>query len=246
VFEKIKILSEIILTNITKEGRLMKFFNNGWDEVLADEFEKDYFKELIAKVDEEYKKFKVYPPREKVFSAFKVCDIKDIKVVILGQDPYHEEGQAHGMCFSVMPNVEIPPSLKNIYKEIQTELGIAPPNHGYLMSWAKQGIFLLNTTLTVRAHQANSHSTFGWQKFTDRVISEVSNRCENVVFLLWGRNAISKKPLIDETKHLVLTSAHPSPLSAYNGFFGNGHFVKTNEYLKSHGKSEINWKIENI
>lgn len=224
----------------------MKFFNNGWDKVLEDEFEKDYFKNLLTKVDEEYDKYKVYPPRSKIFSALTACDIKDVKVVILGQDPYHEPGQAHGMCFSVLPGVDIPPSLKNIYKEIKEELGIDPPNHGCLISWAKQGILLLNTTLTVREHQANSHSTYGWQRFTDRIIEEVSKQDKPVVFLLWGRNAINKKPLIDESKHLVLTSAHPSPLSAYNGFFGNGHFKKTNEFLKAHGRGEINWKIENI
>lgn len=224
----------------------MKFFNNGWDEVLADEFEKPYFKALLEKVDEEYSKYKVYPPRGKIFSALTHCDIKDVKVVLLGQDPYHEEGQAHGMCFSVMPNIEIPPSLKNIYKEIQTEYGFEPPNHGYLMSWAKQGVLLLNTTLTVRAHQANSHAAFGWQKFTDRVIEEVNRQDKPVVFMLWGRNAISKKPLIDESKNLVLTSPHPSPLSAYAGFFGNGHFKKANEFLKAKGRGEINWKIENI
>lgn len=224
----------------------MKFFNNGWDAALEDEFEKPYFKELLEKVDEEYSKYKVYPPRGKIFAALTNCDINDIKVVILGQDPYHEEGQAHGMCFSVLPGVEVPPSLKNIYKEIQAEYGFAPPNHGCLMSWAKQGILLLNTTLTVREHQANSHSTYGWQKFTDRVIQEVNKKEEPVVFLLWGRNAISKQKFIDENKHYVLTSAHPSPLSAYQGFLGNGHFKKANDFLKMQGKTEINWKIENI
>jgi uracil-DNA glycosylase len=224
----------------------MKFFNNGWDNVLEDEFEKDYFKQLLAKVDEEYSKYTVYPARGKIFSALTHCDIKDVKVVILGQDPYHEEGQAHGMSFSVMPGVDIPPSLKNIYKEIQNEYGYTPPNHGYLLSWANQGVLLLNATLTVRAHLANSHSNFGWQKFTDRIIQEVSKQDNPVVFILWGRNAINKRPLIDETKHLVLTSAHPSPLSAYNGFFGNGHFLKANEFLKSKNRGEINWKIENI
>lgn len=224
----------------------MKFFNNGWDEALADEFDKEYFKELLCKVDDEYTKYTIYPPRNKIFSALKHCDIKDVKVVILGQDPYHEPGQAHGMCFSVLPGVDIPPSLKNIYKEIQEEYGYAPPNHGCLVSWSNQGVLLLNTTLTVREHQANSHSKYGWQKFTDRVIEEVNKQEKPVVFILWGRNAISKKPLIDETRHLVLTSAHPSPLSAYQGFFGNGHFKKTNEFLKEHNREEINWKIENI
>lgn len=224
----------------------MKFFNNGWDEVLEDEFEKPYFKELMDKVDDEYEKYTVYPPRNKVFSALKHCDIKDVKVVILGQDPYHEEGQAHGMCFSVMPGVDVPPSLKNIYKEIAAEYGYQAPNHGYLVSWSDQGVLLLNTTLTVREHQANSHSTYGWQKFTDRVIQEVNKQEKPVVFLLWGRNAIAKQKFIDETKHLVLTSAHPSPLSAYQGFLGNGHFKKANDFLKMQKRKEINWKIENI
>lgn len=224
----------------------MKFFNNGWDEVLEDEFEKPYFKALLEKVDEEYNSRKIYPPRNKIFSALTHCDIKDVKVVILGQDPYHEEGQAHGMCFSVMPGVVVPPSLKNIYKEIEAEYGYKAPNHGYLVSWSNQGVLLLNTTLTVREHEANSHSTYGWQKFTDRIIQEVNKQAQPVVFLLWGRNAISKQKFIDENKHLVLTSAHPSPLSAYQGFFGNGHFKKTNEFLKLHGRKEINWKIEDI
>ena len=224
----------------------MKFFNNGWDECLADEFEKTYFKELLNKVDEEYEKYRVYPERGKIFSALTHCDISDVKVVILGQDPYHEEGQAHGMCFSVLPGVDIPPSLKNIYKEIQSEYGFEPPNHGCLVSWSNQGVLLLNTTLTVREHMANSHSKFGWQKFTDRVIQEVNKQEKPVVFMLWGRNAIAKKEFIDENKHLVLTSAHPSPLSAYQGFLGNGHFKKCNDFLKLHDRKEINWKIENI
>ena len=224
----------------------MKFFNNNWDEALEDEFEKPYFKELLNKVDEEYTNYTVYPARGKIFSALTNCDLSDVKVVILGQDPYHEEGQAHGMCFSVMPGVDTPPSLKNIYKEINAEYGYDVPNHGYLVSWSDQGVFLLNTTLTVRAHQANSHSQFGWQKFTDRVIQEINKQDKPVVFLLWGRNAISKQKFIDENKHLVLTSVHPSPLSAYAGFFGNGHFKKTNEFLKANGREEINWKIENI
>ena len=224
----------------------MKFFNNGWDKCLEDEFEKEYFKALLEKVDEEYSNYNVYPPKGKIFSAFTTCDIEDIKVVILGQDPYHEPGQAHGMCFSVLPNVQIPPSLKNIYKEIQAEYGYEPPNHGCLISWARQGILLLNTTLTVREHLANSHAGYGWQKFTDRVIEEVSKQDKPIVFILWGRNAINKRPLIDESKHLVLTSAHPSPLSAYNGFFGNNHFKLTNEFLKENGRDEINWRIDNI
>lgn len=224
----------------------MKFFNNNWDKVLEDEFEKDYFKTLLNKVDEEYSKYKVYPPRNKIFSALTNCDINDVKVVILGQDPYHEEGQAHGMSFSVLPGVDIPPSLKNIYKEIESEFGYPAPNHGYLMKWAKQGVLLLNATLTVRAHQANSHSKFGWQKFTDRVIQEVNKQDNPVVFILWGNNAISKEKFIDASKHLVLKSVHPSPLSAYAGFFGNNHFKKANEFLKKNNREEIDWRIESI
>lgn len=224
----------------------MKFFNNNWDKVLEDEFEKDYFKTLLNKVDEEYSKYKVYPPRNKIFSALTNCDINDVKVVILGQDPYHEEGQAHGMSFSVLPGVDIPPSLKNIYKEIESEFGYPTPNHGYLMKWAKQGVLLLNATLTVRAHQANSHSKFGWQKFTDRVIQEVNKQDNPVVFILWGNNASSKEKFIDASKHLVLKSVHPSPLSAYAGFFGNNHFKKANEFLKNNNREEIDWRIDNI
>lgn len=224
----------------------MKFFNNNWDNVLADEFDKTYFKELLNKVDEEYSKYKVYPARGKIFSALTHCDINDVKVVILGQDPYHEEGQAHGMSFSVMPGVAVPPSLKNIYKEIENEYGYPAPNHGYLMKWAKQGVLLLNATLTVRAHLANSHSKFGWQKFTDRVIQEVNRQNNPVVFILWGNNAISKEKYIDQNKHLVLKSVHPSPLSAYAGFFGNNHFKKANEFLKNNNREKIDWRIEDI
>lgn len=224
----------------------MNFFNNGWDKVLEDEFEKTYFQDLLNKVDEEYSKYKVYPARGKIFSALTNCDINDVKVVILGQDPYHEEGQAHGMSFSVLPGVAIPPSLKNIYKEIENEYGFSAPNHGYLMKWAKQGILLLNATLTVREHQANSHAKFGWQKFTDRVIQEVSKQNKPVVFILWGNNAISKEKFIDKTKHLVLKSVHPSPLSAYAGFFGNNHFKLANDFLRNNRREEIDWRIENI
>lgn len=224
----------------------MKFFNNGWDKVLEDEFEKTYFQDLLNKVDEEYSKYKVYPARGKIFSALTNCDINDVKVVILGQDPYHEEGQAHGMSFSVLPGVAIPPSLKNIYKEIENEYGFTAPNHGYLMKWAKQGVLLLNATLTVREHQANSHAKFGWQKFTDRVIQEVAKQNKPVVFILWGNNAISKEKFIDKTKHLVLKSVHPSPLSAYAGFFGNNHFKLANDFLRNNRREEIDWRIENI
>lgn len=224
----------------------MIFFKNDWDNVLEEEMEKPYFKELLNKVDDEYKKYTVYPARNKIFSALTNCPLSEVKVVILGQDPYHEEGQAHGMSFSVMPGIEIPPSLKNIYKEIENEYGYKPASHGYLMKWAKQGVLLLNATLTVREHQANSHSKYGWQRFTDKIIEEVSNQDKPVVFLLWGRNAIAKEGLIDTSKHLVLKSVHPSPLSAYAGFFGNNHFKKANEFLKEHGRKEIDWRIDEL
>ena len=220
----------------------MKFFNNGWDDVLEDEFEKDYFKQLLNKVDEEYSKYKVYPPREKIFSALTNCDINDVKVVILGQDPYHEEGQAHGMSFSVMPGIDIPPSLKNIYKEIESEYGFAPPNHGYLMKWAKQGVLLLNAVLTVRQGQANSHKNMGWENVTAKIIEKLNEREKPVVFLLWGANAKTFEQYITNKHHYVLKSAHPSPLSAYNGFFGNGHFKKCNQILKELGQAEIDWQ----
>ena len=224
----------------------MKFFGNGWDEVLEQEFQKEYFKELIEKVDEEYKKYHVYPPREKIFSALKLCDYKDVKVVLLGQDPYHGYGQAHGLCFSVLPNVKIPPSLKNIYKEMEDDVGTTAPNHGCLISWARQGVLLLNTVLSVREGQPNSHASYGWQTFTDEIIKKVNELETPVVFILWGANAKAKLPLIDQKRHLALCSAHPSPFSAYNGFFGCKHFSKTNEFLKKHGRKEINWQIPNI
>ena len=224
----------------------MKFFGNSWDKVLESEFEKEYFKELLVKVDSEYQTRKIYPPQEKIFSAFKYCDFKDIKVVILGQDPYHGEGQAHGLCFSVMPGITPPPSLKNIFKELQSDLGVVPANHGCLVSWAKQGVLLLNTTLTVREGQPNSHSTYGWQVFTDEVIKKINENDNPIVFLLWGGNAKSKMKFLNNKNHLVLHSAHPSPLSAYNGFFGNKHFSKTNEFLEKNGVSPIIWEIKNI
>ena len=224
----------------------MKFFGNSWDEVLEDEFQKDYFQLLLQKVDEEYSKYNVYPPREKIFSAFKYCDYKNVKVVLLGQDPYHGYGQAHGLCFSVMPGINPPPSLKNIYKEMQEDVGTTPPNHGCLTSWAKQGVLLLNTVLTVREGQPNSHAAFGWQTFTDNVIKKINELEEPVVFLLWGANAKNKLPLITNKKHLILSCAHPSPFSAYNGFFGCKHFSKTNAFLKANGREEIDWQIPNI
>lgn len=224
----------------------MKFFGNSWDEVLEEEFNKPYFQELLLKVDEEYQKHTVYPPQDKIFSAFKLCDYKDIKVVLLGQDPYHGYGQAHGLCFSVLPEVTPPPSLKNIFKEMADDVHVSEPNHGCLVSLARQGVLLLNTVLTVREGQPNSHAGLGWQTFTDAVIKKVNELDKPVVFLLWGANAKSKIPLITNKKHLILSCAHPSPFSAYNGFFGCKHFSKTNAFLKANGREEINWQIPNI
>ncbi len=224
----------------------MKFFGNSWDEVLEEEFNKPYFQELLLKVDEEYQKHTVYPPQDKIFSAFKLCNYKDIKVVLLGQDPYHGYGQAHGLCFSVLPGVTPPPSLKNIFKEMADDVHVSEPNHGCLVSLARQGVLLLNTVLTVREGQPNSHAGLGWQTFTDAVIKKVNELDKPVVFLLWGANAKSKIPLITNKKHLILSCAHPSPFSAYNGFFGCKHFSKTNAFLKANGREEINWQIPNI
>ena len=224
----------------------MKFFGNSWDDCLEEEFNKSYFQDLLRKVDEEYSKYRIYPPREKIFSALKFCDYNDVKVVLLGQDPYHGYGQAHGLCFSVLPGVQMPPSLKNIFKELKSDLNVDMPNHGCLSSWAKQGVLLLNTVLTVREGQPNSHAQYGWQQFTDEIIKKINNLDKPVVFLLWGANAKSKMKYITNDKHLVLYSAHPSPLSAYNGFFGNKHFSKTNDFLIKNGREPINWRIPNI
>jgi len=224
----------------------MKFFGNSWDDCLEEEFNKPYFQDLLQKVDEEYSKYRIYPPREKIFSALKFCDYNDVKVVLLGQDPYHGFGQAHGLCFSVLPGVQMPPSLKNIFKELKSDLNVDMPNHGCLSSWAKQGVLLLNTVLTVREGQPNSHAQYGWQQFTDEIIKKINNLDKPVVFLLWGANAKSKIKYITNDKHLVLYSAHPSPLSAYNGFFGNKHFSKTNDFLIKNGREPINWRIPNI
>lgn len=221
----------------------MEFFRNSWDEVLDDVFESSKFEQLMQRVFDEYKTKTVYPPQNKVFSAFKLTPYDKVRVVILGQDPYHGAGQAHGVSFSVMPNVACPPSLKNMYKEIENELGVKMSGSGCLVPWAKQGVFLLNSVLTVVANTPGSHKEIGWQWFTDQVIKKLSDRKEPIVFLLWGSYAISKRALIDTKKHVVLTCPHPSPLSAYSGFFGCGHFAKTNEILKSWGEQPIDWKI---
>lgn len=224
----------------------MEFFQNDWDNVLEKEFEKDYFKNIIDKVEREYATHKIYPAENKIFSAFKLTSFNDVKVVIIGQDPYHGEGQAHGLCFSVMPGVQTPPSLVNIFKEIADDIGGYVPDNGYLVPWAKQGVLLLNTVLTVREGQPNSHRSLGWEEFTDAVIKSLNEKENRIVFLLWGNNAKQKASLIDQNKHSVLTASHPSPLSAYNGFFGCKHFSKTNEILKASGQKSIDWQIENI
>ena len=217
-----------------------------WAEALAPEFTKPYYKKLFQTVSEEYRTHRIFPPGDDIFNAFHLTPLPQVKVVILGQDPYHGEGQAHGLCFSVRPDVEIPPSLVNIYKELEEDVGCYIPNNGYLEKWARQGVLLLNTVLTVRAHQANSHRGIGWEEFTDAAIRVLAAQDRPMVFILWGKPAQAKKPMITNPKHLVLFSAHPSPLSAYRGFFGSRVFSRTNQYLESHGLTPIDWQIENI
>jgi len=213
---------------------------------LKEEFQEEYYQKLRTFLITEYRTKTIYPDMYHIFEAMKATDYDDVKVVILGQDPYHEPNQAHGMAFSVQPGVRIPPSLFNIYKELSSQLGLTIPNHGYLMKWAKQGVLLLNAVLTVERGKANSHKNMGWEQFTDRVIQLVNAKEKPVVFLLWGSNAIAKAKMIDTKKHLVLTSPHPSPLSAYRGFFGNGHFLTTNEFLKQKYSQVIDWQIDDI
>ncbi len=220
--------------------------NNDWKEILKEEINKDYFSELKKILVEEYKNFKVYPPKKDIFTAFSLTSYSDIKVVLLGQDPYHQNGQAHGLAFSVNKGVRIPPSLLNMYKELEDDLGFSIPNHGYLTKWAEQGVLLLNTSLTVRDSEANSHSRIGWNIFTDNIIKKINEREKPVIFLLWGNNAKSKEKFIDTRKHYVLKGVHPSPLSASRGFFGCKHFSKVNQILKENNLKEIDWKIENI
>lgn len=216
---------------------------NEWDELLKDEFEKDYYKKLRGILANEYKTHTVYPDMYDIFNALKYTSYSDVKAVIIGQDPYHGPNQAHGLCFSVKRGVTPPPSLKNIFKEIQSELGITPPDHGELTSWAKQGVLMLNNVLTVRAGQANSHKGIGWEAFTDRVISILNERETPIVFLLWGGNARQKAKIVTNPIHKILSCAHPSPLSAYNGFFGCGHFAECNEFLKETGREPIDWSL---
>lgn len=212
-----------------------------WRVELADEWDKPYFKRLVDFVHDEYKQFQVFPPGRKIFAAFDATPFDKVKVVIIGQDPYHDVGQANGMCFSVGDGVPFPPSLVNIFKEIHDDLGKPIPTSGDLTRWARQGVLLLNSTLTVRAHSAGSHQNRGWEEFTDEVILHLVSKRDNLVFILWGAYAIKKGAFIDRSRHLVLTSPHPSPLSAHRGFFGNKHFSRTNEYLVAHGKEPIDW-----
>ena len=214
---------------------------DSWRQRLQHEFEKPYFQELTQFVKSEYQSQTVYPPGPEIFRAFDCCSFEDLKVVILGQDPYHGEGQANGLCFSVRDGVRMPPSLQNIFKEIHTDLGKPVPSNGSLERWAKQGILLLNATLTVRASSPGSHQQKGWELFTDEVIKIISEKKENIVFILWGAYAQKKGEVINKNKHLIIKSAHPSPFSAHNGFFGSKPFSKTNEYLRSKGLQEIQW-----
>ncbi len=217
---------------------------NEWDELLKDEFCKEYYLNLRRFLKKEYLTYRVYPDMYDIFNALKYTPYTNVRVVILGQDPYHGAGQAHGLCFSVKRGVTPPPSLVNIFREIKSDLNIDPPSHGELTSWAKQGVLLLNTVLTVREGQPNSHRGMGWETLTDRIICLLNEREKPIVFLLWGGNAKAKRNLITNPRHLVLTAAHPSPLSAYNGFFGCRHFSKTNDFLTSVGEKPVDWKIE--
>lgn len=220
--------------------------SNDWLPAIKGEFQKPYYKKLHQTIMQEYQTRQIFPEADDLFNAFHLTPLKDVKVVIFGQDPYHNVGQAHGLCFSVKPGVEIPPSLINIYKELQDDLGCYIPNNGYLVKWAEQGVLLLNTVLTVRAHQANSHRGIGWEEFTDAAIRILNEQDRPIVFILWGRPAQMKKPMLTNPKHLILEAPHPSPLSSYRGFFGSRPFSKANDFLKQHGIEPIDWQIENI
>lgn len=225
----------------------MGMIENDWLPAINEEFKKPYYRELYKFVGEEYRRTTVYPPAEDIFNALHFTPLSQVKVLILGQDPYHNVHQAHGLSFSVLPDQpEIPPSLQNIYKELQQDLGCEIPNNGYLKKWADQGVLLLNTVLTVRAHQANSHQGKGWEQFTDAIIRAVNEQDRPVVYMLWGRPAQAKMSMLNNPKHLILTAPHPSPLSAYRGFFGCQHFSKANAFLQENGVSPIDWQIENV
>ena len=214
-----------------------------WQEVLKEEFHKDYFQSLMEKVSDAYENNQVFPPANEVYNALNLTPLSDVKAVIIGQDPYHDVGQAHGLCFSVKPGVKVPPSLVNIYKELQDDLGCSIPEDGYLVKWAEQGVLMLNTVLTVNAHDANSHKGFGWEKFTDAIIRKVNEQDRPIVFLLWGAPAQKKKKLLNNPKHLILEAPHPSPLSVYRGFWGCKHFSKTNDFLVKNGIEPIDWQL---
>lgn len=225
----------------------MGMIANDWLAAVSEEFKAPYYRELYTFIKEEYGKTVIYPPADDIFNAFHFTPLSKVKVLLLGQDPYHNVNQAHGLSFSVLPSQkDIPPSLQNLYQELHDDLGCAIPNNGYLKKWADQGVLLLNTVLTVRAHQANSHQGKGWEKFTDAVIRAVNEQDRPVVYLLWGRPAQSKMPMLTNSKHLVLKAPHPSPLSAYRGFFGCRHFSQTNAFLEEHGIEPIDWQIEDI
>lgn len=219
---------------------------NDWLNPLSAEFKKPYYKELFLKVKDEYSSHTVYPPSKDIFNAYTFTPLKDVKVLILGQDPYHEPGQAHGLSFSVNPGIDIPPSLCNIYKELQSDLGCYIPNNGYLKKWADQGVMLLNNVLTVRAHQANSHRGIGWEKFTEATIRALNEQDRPIVYMLWGRPAQEKCSILNNPKHLVLKAPHPSPLSVYRGFWGCKHFSQANDFLVKNGLQPIDWQIDNI
>lgn len=220
--------------------------NNKWDEVLKNEFQKDYYLKIREFLNKEYSTYRIFPEANDIFNSLKYADFDKVKVVIIGQDPYHEIGQAHGLAFSVKPGVKIPPSLLNIYKELQSDLGCYIPNNGYLEKWAKQGVLLLNNVLTVREGEANSHKKCGWETFTDNVIRELNKSEKTIVYLFWGASAGKKELLVTNPKHYILKAVHPSPLSAHGGFFGCKHFSKANEILKANGENIIDWQIENI
>lgn len=220
--------------------------SNDWAKYLKPEYGKPYYKELYLKINEEYRTHKIFPPAEDIFNAFHLTPLHNVKAVILGQDPYHNDGQAHGLCFSVKPPVDPPPSLVNIYQELHDDLGYYIPNNGYLTKWAEQGVLMLNTVLTVRAHQANSHRGIGWEEFTDAAIRILNEQDRPIVFILWGRPAQMKEKMLNNPNHLILKAPHPSPLSAYRGFFGSKPFSKTNQFLEEHGIEPIDWQIENI
>ena len=224
----------------------MGMIENDWLEPLNPEFRKPYYAELFRFVKEEYATRKVFPPADDIFNAFHLTPLGEVKVVILGQDPYHNDGQAHGLCFSVKPEVDIPPSLVNIYQELHDDLGCYIPNNGYLTKWARQGVLMLNTVLTVRAHQANSHRGKGWEEFTDAAIRILDEQDRPIVFILWGSPAQKKAMMLHNPKHLILKAPHPSPLSAYRGFFGSRPFSQTNEFLKENGLEPIDGQIENV